>query len=196
MSAQSPGAHFTLSSARPVSVRAPFRAILPYSRDVSAESGIVSSVAAPLADAGISIFQLSTYASDYCLVPEEKLSAAIGCLRSAFKVKDVVLLDGNGAASSNAGDDHNMFARHGAGRAPPMDDEDGSTSPDMTARNLGEIEHSTDSSGHRRNGFSVAPYQLFLTSIGREYIDAVTAQLLKLIFYPEKCVFCCYFAVF
>lgn len=154
----------------------------------TAESGIVSSVAAPLADAGISIFQLSTYESDYCLVPEDKLSAAIGCLKSAFKVKDVVLLDGDNSPQLDDGNARlgGRLAKHSNGHA-----DDDAASADFAARNLGEIEHVTDASGHRRNGFSVAPYQLYLTSISHEYIDLVTAPLIKLIFYPEKCASVC-----
>ena len=146
----------------------------------SAESGIVSSVAAPLADAGISIFQLSTYESDYCLVPEEKLTVAINCLKSAFKIQDVVLLDGNGTDEGRSNRNGSLTSR------PAGDNGNGA---DLVSRNMGEVEHITDSSGHRRNGFSVAPYQLYLTSISKEYVDAVSAPLIKLIFYPEKCVF-------
>jgi hypothetical protein len=45
--------------------------------------GILASIAAPLADAGVSIFALSTYDTDYVLVKEHNLERAIGALRAA-----------------------------------------------------------------------------------------------------------------
>jgi hypothetical protein len=39
-------------------------------------TGIVASLAAPLADAGISIFGISTYDTDHILVREDRLSEA------------------------------------------------------------------------------------------------------------------------
>lgn len=42
--------------------------------------GILVSVAAPLADAGISLFAVSTYDTDYVLVREEKLGEALETL--------------------------------------------------------------------------------------------------------------------
>jgi len=47
------------------------------------EVGVVSSLAEPLASAGISIFVLSTFDTDYLLVKRENLAAAIDSLRSA-----------------------------------------------------------------------------------------------------------------
>lgn len=43
-------------------------------------TGILASLAAPLADAGISIFALSTFDTDYLLVKEANLQRAIGVL--------------------------------------------------------------------------------------------------------------------
>jgi uncharacterized protein len=43
-------------------------------------TGILVSLARPLADAGISVFALSTYDTDYLLVKEEKLDRALAVL--------------------------------------------------------------------------------------------------------------------
>lgn len=43
--------------------------------------GILVSVAAPLAEAGVSIFAVSTYDTDYVLVKEEQLDLAVDALR-------------------------------------------------------------------------------------------------------------------
>ena len=47
------------------------------------EIGILAALATPLADAGVSIFVLSTYDTDYLLVKEKKLVLAIDSLRAA-----------------------------------------------------------------------------------------------------------------
>ncbi|MCU0493429.1 MAG: ACT domain-containing protein [Chloroflexaceae bacterium] len=46
-------------------------------------TGVLASLAGPLADAGISIFAISTYDTDYLLVKTDKLEAAVAVLRAA-----------------------------------------------------------------------------------------------------------------
>lgn len=46
-------------------------------------TGVLSSLAGPLAEAGIPIFTLSTYETDYLLVKGERLEAAVAVLREA-----------------------------------------------------------------------------------------------------------------
>jgi hypothetical protein len=46
-------------------------------------TGILAAIAEPLAQAGISIFAVSTYDTDYVLVPELALAAAVEALRRA-----------------------------------------------------------------------------------------------------------------
>ena len=48
-----------------------------------AETGILASLVTPLAEAGISIFALSTYDSDYLLVPAADLDRALAALAAA-----------------------------------------------------------------------------------------------------------------
>jgi hypothetical protein len=45
--------------------------------------GVLASLSQPLAEAGISIFVVSTYDTDYLLVKEEQLDSAITALRAA-----------------------------------------------------------------------------------------------------------------
>ena len=47
------------------------------------ETGVLESMAEPLARAGISIFALSTYDTDYLLLPDGKLNAAVSALSEA-----------------------------------------------------------------------------------------------------------------
>jgi len=46
------------------------------------EVGVLSAVAAPLAEAGIGIFAVSTFDTDYVLVKEERLDLAASALRA------------------------------------------------------------------------------------------------------------------
>ena len=46
-------------------------------------TGILAALAAPLAAAGVSIFALSTYDTDYLLVPQRQLAEAIAALERA-----------------------------------------------------------------------------------------------------------------
>jgi uncharacterized protein len=46
-------------------------------------TGILAALTAPLADAGISLFAIATYDTDYVLVKEETLAASITALRAA-----------------------------------------------------------------------------------------------------------------
>ena len=46
-------------------------------------TGILASLASPLAAAGVSIFAISTYDTDYVLVREQALAVAIDALRAA-----------------------------------------------------------------------------------------------------------------
>lgn len=46
-------------------------------------TGVLASLANPLAEAGVSIFAISTYDTDYLLVREAALAAALAALRAA-----------------------------------------------------------------------------------------------------------------
>lgn len=46
-------------------------------------TGVLASLAAPLAEAGVSIFAISTYDTDFLLVREEQLEVAVDVLRRA-----------------------------------------------------------------------------------------------------------------
>lgn len=46
-------------------------------------TGVLASLAAPLAQAGVSIFAISTYDTDYLLIPESSLAVALDALRAA-----------------------------------------------------------------------------------------------------------------
>jgi hypothetical protein len=45
--------------------------------------GVLAGIAGPLAEAGISIFSVSTFDTDYTLVPEDRLAEAIDALQLA-----------------------------------------------------------------------------------------------------------------
>lgn len=58
----------------------------PFAFDLT---GILASVAGPLAAAGIGIFALSTFDTDYVLIKESNLDAAISTLRAAQHIVTV-----------------------------------------------------------------------------------------------------------
>ena len=45
-------------------------------------TGVLAAIAAPLADAGVSIFAISTFDTDYILVKDENLARAVDVLRA------------------------------------------------------------------------------------------------------------------
>ena len=51
------------------------------------QTGILASFAAPLADAGIALFALSTFDTDYLLVPAAQAPAAVAALRAAGHIQ-------------------------------------------------------------------------------------------------------------
>jgi len=54
-------------------------------------TGIMAALTKPLADAGVSVFTISTYDTDYLLIGEAKLGEAINALRAAgFQVTENV----------------------------------------------------------------------------------------------------------
>jgi hypothetical protein len=70
-----------------------------------AGTGIVSSLSALLAKAGISLFYLSTSNTDFILVPEGKIDQAIAALKSTFTIYsegDVELEDDEALSSSSS----------------------------------------------------------------------------------------------
>ncbi|MDX1385929.1 MAG: ACT domain-containing protein, partial [Thermoanaerobaculia bacterium] len=47
------------------------------------EVGVLAALTAPLAEAGVSLFALSTWSTDYLLVSSDRLPAAVAALRAA-----------------------------------------------------------------------------------------------------------------
>ncbi len=73
------------TDAVPPHVRAhgPWRALKVQGPLDFSQVGILLTLLTPLAQAGISVFTLSTYDTDYILVPADRLNAAIQALRAA-----------------------------------------------------------------------------------------------------------------
>jgi uncharacterized protein len=61
----------------------PWRALAVAGPLDHALTGILAAIATPLADAGVPIFAVSTFDTDYVLVPAEHVSAAVAALLSA-----------------------------------------------------------------------------------------------------------------
>lgn len=69
-----------------IPMEGPWRALRVQGPIVMTLIGVVAAVANPLADAGISIFTLSTFDTDYILVHEPDFDAAVGALTQAGHV--------------------------------------------------------------------------------------------------------------
>ena len=69
-----------------VPVEGPWRALRVQGPIVMTLIGVVAALADPLAEAGISIFAISTFDTDYILVHEPDFDAAIGVLTAAGHV--------------------------------------------------------------------------------------------------------------
>lgn len=69
-----------------VPMEGPWRALRVQGPIVMTLIGVVAALANPLADAGISIFAISTFDTDYILVNEPDFDAAVGALTHAGHV--------------------------------------------------------------------------------------------------------------
>ena len=69
-----------------VQIEGPWRAFKVKGPIVMTLIGVVAALANPLADAGISIFAISTFDTDYILVHEPDFDAAVGALTKAGHV--------------------------------------------------------------------------------------------------------------
>jgi uncharacterized protein len=66
-----------------LSQQTPWRALKVHGPFDLAEIGVLSAISVPLADAGISIFVISTFDTDYLLVADKQLRATILALENA-----------------------------------------------------------------------------------------------------------------
>ena len=67
-------------------VEGPFRALVVEGPLDFALTGVVASLATPLADAGVPVFVVSTYDTDLILVPADRVAAAVDALEQAGHV--------------------------------------------------------------------------------------------------------------
>lgn len=72
-----------------VPIEGPWRAFRVKGPLVMTLIGVVAALANPLADAGISIFAISTFDTDYVLVHEPDFATAVGALTQAGHVVEV-----------------------------------------------------------------------------------------------------------
>lgn len=72
----------------------PWRALVVAGPLDHALTGVLAAIATPLADAGVPIFAVSTFDTDYVLIPAERAGVAIAALRRA----------GHGVAAPGPGD--------------------------------------------------------------------------------------------
>jgi len=117
--------------------------------------GIVHALSEPLAKAGITIFNLSTYQTDFTLVPEERIYEAVNCLTEKF----AILTEGLQELKKNQ----------------PL-----SPKPDSSST----ANSSASSSELRHHSLSLPPSSLYLCSLKKEFVLSQAAFILKAMFFP------------
>jgi len=124
-------------------------------------SSLVHSMSDPLARAGISIFYISTYETDYTLIPEEDIHEAIDCLRKSFPqlIIDQQELPTPSHKTSHVNED---FARSRPISFTKKDD------------------------NPKKHKLTVCNDHLVLTSVQKHMLLTVGTYLIKFLFFPEK----------
>jgi hypothetical protein len=78
-----PGTQYRVPEGRSHQIGSPLRAFRVAGTLEHDLTGVLVSLAAPLADVGVPIFAVSTFDTDYVLVPEDRLDDALTALRNA-----------------------------------------------------------------------------------------------------------------
>jgi hypothetical protein len=78
-----PGTQYRVPEGRSHQIGSPLRAFRVAGTLEHDLTGVLVSLAAPLADVGVPIFAVSTFDTDYVLVPEDRLDDALTALRGA-----------------------------------------------------------------------------------------------------------------
>jgi len=125
---------------------------------VSESTGIVSSVATPLAQAKICLFYVSTFSTGYTLVEEHSLESAVECLKAA------------GFTFSNERDIEFTNLR----------------SPKNNTRHPPHIYSLSPKLNSTQMVISKLPHQLYMATLGKKDVGPLAEKLIKLVFYPEK----------
>jgi len=124
-------------------------------------TGIVSSVATPLAKAKICLYYVSTFTTGYTLVEEDMLQNAIDCLKTA------------GFTFSN--DSH----------TPPPSTSISTTKSSLTAKKANPPAVSP-SFVKTQMVIAKLPYQLYMANLPKQSTGVYAKQLIQLLFYPER----------
>lgn len=72
----------------PLASEGPWRALYVVGTLDFSLTGIIAGLAAPLAAAGVPVFVVSTFATDYLLVPARRLGEALDCLGQTCDIQD------------------------------------------------------------------------------------------------------------
>ena len=142
----------------------------------------------PLADRHISIFQFSTYESDFTLVPEDRLHEAIDALKPLFTItsRSYTILRETGRSSTKQPpptvvgsdiDDSQISSL-------PLSSLSSSTSSFSPFR--GAKPNPPISPPSHRHPFIVTSHRVYLTSIDKHLLKNITHTLLELLFFSKR----------
>jgi len=128
------------------------------------ESGIVSKLSSTLSKADINVYYLSTYNTDYILVPEEKLSHAISCLKSSLSV-------------DFTGEDEDL---QGLGGSSPI------AIPNLSSSSSPTVLSPISRVNIPATKLETFPNQLYLASLKRSELPFCMQAILRIVFFPNS----------
>jgi len=135
-----------------------FRALELYS--MTPQVSLIHSVSNPLAKAGVSIFYLSTYETDFTLIKEEDLELALNCLKIALP-------------SLSINNNNNIKEEHKSKKESLMRRDNYVVPP------IGKISRKTLK-------LSVSSLELVLASVQKKILPFIGMSILKLIFFSHS----------
>jgi hypothetical protein len=158
--------------------------ILTY--DVSAEPGVLSRLSMPLADRQISIFQFSTYESDFTLVPEDRLQDAMDILKPLFTItsRSYTILRETSHSTTKQPPTTTYSDIDTPSSSLPLSSSPSSTASFSSFR--GAKPNPPMSPPPRRHPFTVTSYRVYLTSIDKHLLKNITHTLLELLFFSKR----------
>ncbi|KND00427.1 uncharacterized protein SPPG_04748 [Spizellomyces punctatus DAOM BR117] len=168
----------------------PFRAL-----QIDSDTGLdnsakrINEISAPLAKAGVSIFYLSTYQTDFVFVKERRMSLVISTLQASdFDFMDLESFHFDHSPPSTPSVTAPSTPSYGFNGTTPANDEVAASPP---ADSVSSSPTRADACFNDLNNGKflarkiIPRYTLRLVGLNREYVDAWAIKLIRIIFYPD-----------
>jgi hypothetical protein len=123
---------------------------------------LVTAMASPLAAAGVSIFNLSTYETDYVLVPESKLYDALDAMNKEFTILTEGLED---------------IEKEVPRPNSPLTTSNNNTDTTITK---------SDSQEARKFKLTLPSHNLYLVGVRKEMVNQIGQNMLRMLLFPQE----------